>query len=288
MAAALAILAPIFLTVASVAAAGGEVVNFEGDRPYKLIVPVTYDKSKAAPLILALHGYTSTGDEIESYLKLESAAEKRGALYVHPDGSKDSSGLRFWNATPACCNFYGSTVDDEEYLMSIIDEVSKKYNVDQKRIFIVGHSNGGFMAHRMACTNSDRIAGIVSISGATFSDASMCKPKSPVSVLQIWGTADETILYKGGTLINPYPSANKTVSGWAKLDGCKTGAVRLTKTLDIDSGIKGKETVVSQFSGCPAKSTVTLWTINEGKHTPNLVNNFADQILAFLFAHPKA
>ena len=68
----------IFFTVAlapAVTAAStgvATVVNFEGDRPYKLIVPATYDKAKSAPLILALHGYTSTGDEVENYLKLES------------------------------------------------------------------------------------------------------------------------------------------------------------------------------------------------------------------------
>jgi poly(3-hydroxybutyrate) depolymerase len=42
--------------------------------------------------------------------------------------------------------FYGSGVDDEGYLISIIDLVSAKYNVDLKRVYLIGHSNGGFMA----------------------------------------------------------------------------------------------------------------------------------------------
>jgi polyhydroxybutyrate depolymerase len=264
-----------------------EVVSFDGDRPYKLIIPTTYDKSKPAPLILALHGYTSSGDEVEKYLKLTDVAEKHGMLYVHPDGSKDTGGMRFWNATPACCNFSGSTVDDEAYLMSIIDSISRKYNVDQKRIYIVGHSNGGFMTHRMACTHADRIAAVVSLSGATFNDTSACKPKSPISVLQIWGTADETILYKGGRLENPYPSANKTVSSWAKLNGCNPNAARLAKKLDLESTIKGNETVVSQYSACPSKTAVTLWTINGGRHVPTLVDGFAEMMVSFLLAHPK-
>ncbi len=269
--------------------AQGAAVAFPGARPFSLIVPTTYNKAKPAPLILALHGYTSSGDETEKYLQLASVAEKKGILYVHPDGTQDGAANRFWNATPACCNFYSSKVNDDAYLMNIIDAVSKRYNVDQKRIYVVGHSNGGFMTHHMGCTHSNRIAAIASFAGATFDDPKSCKPTSPISVLQIWGTSDATIAYNGGDILgNTYPGALKTVASWAKLDGCSS-KIKASKTkLDLEAKLAGAETSVSYFDGCSAKTMVELWTIHGGVHVPTLARNFASKVVDFLLAHPKA
>lgn len=263
------------------------VTTFPGDRPFDLKVPAAYSPDRASPLIISLHGYTSSGAGQENYFKLGAVASARDILYVAPDGSLDTAGNRFWNATPACCNFYGSGIDDEAYIMSIIDSVSKSYNVDQSRIYVVGHSNGGFMTHHMACTHADRIAAIVSFSGATFKDQSSCKPTSPISVLQIWGTADETIYYRGGMLVNPYPGAGETISDWAKLDSCSAKAKALKGKIDIDRTILGSETTVSLYSGCAGKSTVELWSIAGGAHVPKLRADFASKIVDFLLAHPK-
>ncbi|MEI6648439.1 MAG: alpha/beta fold hydrolase [Actinomycetes bacterium] len=272
---------------ANAAATTSTTVTFPGARPFILHLPSTYSKSKPAPLIIALHGYTSSGAQTEKYLNLTSVATARGVLYVAPDGTVDGLGSSFWNATPACCNFYSSKVDDEAYIMSIIDTVSKKYNVDQKRIYVVGHSNGGFMAHHMACTHSDRIAAIASLAGATYMDQSMCKPSQPISVLQVWGTADETISYTGGKLVNPYPGAQVTVKDWAKLDKCNLKATVSPTKIDLESSIVGKETTVSTFGGCSKKTTVELWSIAGGGHVPTLQPDFATRMVNFLLAHPK-
>lgn len=41
-------------------------------------------------------------------------------------------------------------------------------NVDRSRVYFVGHDNGGFMAYRLACDHSDKIAAIAVLSAATF------------------------------------------------------------------------------------------------------------------------
>jgi len=264
------------------------VVTFPGSRPFKLQVPTSYTKGKSAPLIIALHGYTSSGADTEKYLKLGPVADARRILYVAPDGSLDNNGLQFWNATPACCNFSGSKVNDEAYIMSIINSVSKKYNVDQKRIYVVGHSNGGFMSHHMACSDSNRIAAIASFAGATYKDQSMCKPSQPITVLQIWGTVDETISYMGGALLAPYPGAAETIADWAKLDKCNAKIITSPTKINIESSIPGSETTVSDYAGCAAKTTVELWSIAGGHHVPTLAADFATRLVNFLLAHPKA
>src|SRR5205085_1985187 len=71
------------------------------------------------------------------------------------------------------------------------------YSVDPRRIFVVGHSNGGFMAYRMACDHSDTVAAIVSVAGAMYDDARKCRAAHPVSVLQVHGPPDNVIPYQG-------------------------------------------------------------------------------------------
>ncbi len=77
-----------------------------GDRPFTLYVPSSYRTGTALPLLVLLHGYSSSGAGQESYLQIAPEAEKRGVLYAVPDGTADPAGDRFWNATDACCNFY--------------------------------------------------------------------------------------------------------------------------------------------------------------------------------------
>ena len=263
-------------------------VVYPGDRPFTLVLPSNYQPGTPAALIIALHGYTANTPYADSYFQLSKVADQKGILTIYPSGSKDSNGYLFWNATPACCNFDSSTVDDEAYLLSIIDSVSRDYPVDPARVYIIGHSNGGFMAHRMACNQSDRIAAIVSLAGATYSNTRSCKPTSPVSVLEIHGTNDAVITYTGGYLFNnAYPSARKTINLWGRINACGKKPYRVLPRLDLDRKLPGAETTVLRFKGCKTGAISEMWTINTGKHSPELSAKFAESVVGFLLNHPK-
>lgn len=263
-------------------------VVYPGERPFTLVLPSNYQPSTPAPLIIGLHGYTAESPYAQNYFALGKVADEKGILTVYPSGSKDTNGYLFWNATPACCNFDSNSVDDEAYLLSIIDSVSKDHTVDPARIYIIGHSNGGFMAHRMACNQSDRIAAIVSLAGATYSNPKSCNPTSPVSVLQIHGSNDEVISYTGGYLFSSaYPSARRTIDLWGKLNECGKKPYRVLPRLDLDRKISGLETTVLRYKGCKTGANSELWTINKGKHSPELSATFAKSVIDYLLAHPK-
>jgi polyhydroxybutyrate depolymerase len=252
-------------------------------RPYTFKVVGTYD-GKPTPLLVMLHGYTSNGAQQESYLQFGNL--KKTFLYAYPDGLKDGQGNRFWNATDACCNFGGNPVDDVAYIDAIIEDVAMKYAVDRKRIFVFGHSNGGFMAHRLACDLSPKIAAIGSLAGAVFADASKCKATDKVAVLQVHGTMDGTIAYGGGTIIGKaYPSAVDTVATWATKNGCTGGLVDTNMPIDIEGVIAGSETTVARWT-CTS-GAAELWSIQGGVHVPPLQPAFASMVWDFFTAHPK-
>lgn len=258
------------------------------DRPYHFKVPSAYDKTKPTPLVILLHGYGADGPTQDAYFGLSTLADQRTFLYAYPDGTIDPSGKRFWNATDACCDLYGLLPDDVAYVNAIIDDVAARYNVDGKRIFLVGHSNGGFMSHRFSCDGAPRIAAIVSLAGAQWMDQTRCKPQDRVSVLEVHGDSDAVIAYGGGSIgTNGYPSAHQTVADWAQHNGC-TGALAATgMTLDLDSALAGNETRVEAYGGCPQGGHVELWTIQGGSHVPSLQPTWAATIYGFLAAHPK-
>ena len=273
-------------------AKGSKFITIAGERPAQVLIPGSLKPKVAAPLIVALHGFTASTSELMSLMNLSGEAYKRGVVLAVPSGTRNNDGLTFWNATGSCCDFNGSGVDDSQYLMDLVKQVSSKVSIDQKRIYFVGHSNGGFMSYTVACNNSDKIAAIVNLAGSTYADSSLCNADHPVSVLQINGTADELIHIAGGNVFDdakqPYPSVLDETSYWAGINGCSTKvpAVVGKAKFNYESAIAGSETTKSAYK-CPKGVAVEMWTIADGRHVPKLNSAFVSAVFDFLLAHKK-
>ena len=214
-------------------------------------------------------------------MRLGPVAAANGMLYAHPDGSarhrrcpvleRDGRVLRLpWRGRRRFRLSRRSRLPDQA-----------KADVDSKRVFFVGHSNGGFMSYRVACDHAAEVAAIVSLAGATFATAASCAPSSPVAVLEIHGSADDTVLFDGGNLgalfggprVGDYPGAGTSVATWAAYDGCDASATAIPAPLDLDASLIGPtgpaETSVEAYSsGCRPGGHAELWTIGGGSHVP--------------------
>ena len=179
-------------------------------------VPASYDAASPAPLIVLLHGYTSSGAGQDTYMQVSALKDAYGFILVAPDGTREAGGNRprFWNASATCCNFSASEVDDVAYLAGLIAAIKADYAIDDKRVYLFGHSNGGFMSYRMAYEHPGAIAAIASLAGA---DQSLPAPPEPVHVLQIHGTADTAIPYESGSFRDrALPGAKASVESWGR------------------------------------------------------------------------
>jgi polyhydroxybutyrate depolymerase len=259
-------------------------------RPYGLYVPPAYRPGTMAPLIIALHGHGSRGSEVAEQLGLQSLADSRGVLYAFPDGTLDGR-TRFWNATDGCCDFAGTNVDDVGYLRALLDDVGARYSIDPRRVYVIGFSNGGYMAHRVACDMADRVAAIVSVAGANWKDPERCHPSEPVAVLEVHSDTDEVVLYAGKEFtwdgkLHVVPSAHETVATWAKRDGCSGSLAPFGQAVDWDEAVPGAETSMERYGGCSPGVDVELWTVHGGRHGPEHPK-VADLAWGFLEAHPK-
>lgn len=256
-------------------------------RPYRLVEPPE-DGGNAAPLIVVLHGY---GQGIDSdAFHLDPLAKTEGALVVHPPGTPDVLGRRFWNATDACCDFFAQGVDDVGYLRAVIDDVSAHHAVDPRRVYVVGYSNGAFMAQRLACELSDRVAAVVAISGVNFADPAACQPTDRVSVLQVHGDADPVVQYLGGhfgTDGAPYPPVVASIEGWRDRNGCEATPEVEESTLDLAPRLAGAETSMTRYEGCAPGGAAELWTVHGGSHDITFSAEFAREVWNFLAGHAK-
>jgi polyhydroxybutyrate depolymerase len=259
-----------------------------GDRPVDVLLPPKGTAAGPAPLLLVLHGFGGDGDAVGHHLGLAAVARERGMVYAAPDGLRDRRGRRFWNATPACCDLDRTGVDDQGYLLRLIDEIAARVPIDPRRVHVAGFSNGGNMAFRLACKAGDRIASIASVAGATYADPADCGATRPVSVLHVHGDRDMVVPYRGGRLWTGFdlPGAREATDHFARVAGCGAPQ-RDPRVRDLDASVPGGESTGLVYQGCPPGLGVELWTIGEGGHIPDATPELASMVIEFLLAHPR-
>jgi polyhydroxybutyrate depolymerase len=262
------------------------------DRVAQVRLPSDYTTGVRYPLILVLHGLGGDGDEIARYLGLDSRVDSKHYILVVPEGTRNARGLNFWNATPACCaaSLEDLQVDDVAYIRSILEAAVDNYSIDTRRIGLIGFSNGGFMALRMACEASDLVTAVVSLAGSTFADSASCAPATkPVRVLALHGSADADIFYdghEGGSAT--FPGAKETITRFAAYAGCATSKPVIAPSLDVVANIAGPETTVLEYSGCKDDVDVALWTIVGAGHAPGPWKASAlDSFVDWVIEHPR-
>ena len=182
-----------------------------GDRAATLLIPKGVDRSEPRMLIVLLHGYGSHAREVDAYFQFSQWVDQSGFGLLIPNGTRDRNAAQFWNGTDECCDIFGAEPDDVGYLKSLIGEAQEHAAFDQ--VYAVGHSNGGFMAYRLACEEVPGLAGIVSLAGGAYSEAEQCRVPTPLSVLQIHGTEDALVLYESGRLPTHPDPERKPVRG---------------------------------------------------------------------------
>jgi polyhydroxybutyrate depolymerase len=260
------------------------------DPPAELRLPSTLQAGERVPLLLVLHGFGVSSSLLIAKAGLNQLADQKKFAYLAPEGARDALGRPFWNAGKTCCDLDHRGVDDVKRLRELLDANLSNVSIDPQRVFVIGYSNGGFMAQRLACEVGDRIAGVISVAGAAPGPDVPCVQSTALSFLEIHGDADPVVHYAGGTVfdrtdVTPHTSAPDTAKYWAEHLGC-SGTLRDVQSIDIEPHIADRETTVQRFDDC--RGAVELWTVKGGGHYVALQPPALDAIWAFIVAHPKA
>ena len=165
-------------------------------REYLLYVPDIYDGSSTVPLMLNFHGFGMTATEQQTWTDMRDIADVENFILVYPQGTS-LDGYPHWNAgldTPG----NKSDADDFGFVDAMIVELSAEYNIDPKRIYACGYSNGAFFSYALACFSSDKIAAIGSVAGTMLEESyQQCSPSHPTPMINLHGTQDFVVPYTG-------------------------------------------------------------------------------------------
>ncbi|MBL7717121.1 MAG: prolyl oligopeptidase family serine peptidase [Bdellovibrionales bacterium] len=262
--------------------------------PDSIYFPKNYqtEPNRKWPLVVLLHGYKVSGKFQKKYFRIsQQQINKRGFILLIPGTTYDQKGFRFWNAMDYCCDHFGSGVDDVGYLRATVQKAIAQYNVDPSRVSVLGHSNGGFMMHRMICDHADLFSSAVSLAGASYRDLNQCKPSSPVALMMIQGKKDWRVPFEGmneKTLqkrlkkregIYPY-SSNEALVRFP-------GVEETTRYWALKNGCSGKDGPEHYQDGCKRGAEVVMDVHPAWGHVPLILPGMRDKILDFLLCHSK-
>jgi polyhydroxybutyrate depolymerase len=182
-------------------------VRGEGTRSALVHLPRTRGV-QSLPLVVALHGAYANGAFMERYSGLSRLADRAGFAVVYPDSVGN-----FWRISA------NADDADVQFIDALLDRVLAGGCFDARRVSAVGVSNGGGMAVRFACAGDDRLAGVVTVAGA-YGTLPPCKARRPLSLLEVHGTADAVVPYRGSPA-DPGSDILGFLKDWADRDACK-------------------------------------------------------------------
>ena len=169
--------------------------------PYRVYVPTTYAPSRAVPLVIALHGLGGTEDSFfESYAKLApKLAEQHGFLLAAPlgyrvDGFYGSPLMGASDVTAKRRSEYS-----ERDVLEVLRLMKAHYQVDESRIYLLGHSMGAIGVWALAAKYPDVWAAAVPFSGV--GSPLLAERMKAIPQFVVHGDADPTVNVNGSRVM---------------------------------------------------------------------------------------
>ncbi|MFM8634703.1 MAG: alpha/beta hydrolase family esterase [Planctomycetia bacterium] len=192
------------------------------ERGYLVHVPPHDDPAVAMPVVLAFHGGGANAENMVAFSGLNEKADQAGFIVVYPEGSGRLPRMLTFNAGNCCGHATARGIDDVAFTRLVLDDLERIANVDRRRVFATGMSNGAMMCYRLAAELSDRIAAIAPVAGPM--GTKDCRPGRAVSVMHFHGDADEFAPFKGGRGRGPsgtdFYSIQHSIDAWVAANGC--------------------------------------------------------------------
>ncbi len=233
------------------------------DRSFEIYLPEGYDGNQAYPLLLVLHGRYGTGEACMKQYGMNAVADQHGFIVVYPNGYEKS-----WNDGRGEGPAFENNVDDVGFIEKILDHMEFNYNINDKKVYTSGMSNGGFMSMRLGCELSHRFTAVGSVAATMALDpGSWCSPSREVPVILIGGVADPIVPYDGGQISGGSSCVGfeEAFEFWKDNANCtSTESSELWNDQFPDDGTQVRK---RWFTSCDNNVQVQLYEIIGGGHT---------------------
>jgi polyhydroxybutyrate depolymerase len=220
-------------------------IRGSGTREYYIKLPTNYDNKKPYRLIFVAPGCTGKGNNMFDFT---SAAGTEGVVQV---GLNPEPGV--W--MQECFDDKKTDSIEYQFLETVLDIARKKLCIDQNRVFITGHSSGGWLSNQMGCTYGSKLIRAIAPSSGGLAIGDGIAPRcTELPTPGIWSNNE-----------NDNPGANERAMGRAlKVNGCKGTFA------DSPRAPWMGEQFCEQFTTCPPQFPIVYCHPPTGGHLGNL------------------
>ena len=240
-----------------------------GGRERTYFIHMTQGDAKALPVVIALHGGNGTAPRRARQMGFNAIGDREGFIAVYPQGV--NYGWNDGRGSPDMLKRQDG-IDDIAFFRALITELKALPQVDARRIYVVGGSNGGMMTQRLACEIPELIAASVAmVSSLPEPLRDTCQPKFPMPILMMNGTADPLVPYGGGAVGGARATdqgrvipAEETLAFWVRTNGC-SGTPEFAVLPDQDPS-DGMRTETRTWTECRHGAQVSFFRMNGAGH----------------------
>lgn len=231
------------------------------DRTFLVHLPTGYTGTTDLPLIIAMHGGFGNAYNMQNQSQLSVKADAENFIVVYPEGLEGGGlGISSWNAGWCCGWASNNNIDDVGFINALLDTLIVQYSIDTSRIYATGMSNGGFMAYRLACELSDRIAAIAPVAASM--SMTTCTPQRPVPIISFHSYLDTNVPYDGGVgsgTSGHYNSPQDSIlNAWSAMNACST---------TNDTVINNSQFLHRKWSNCDCETEIEQYVTQDGGHS---------------------
>ena len=245
-------------------------------RSFIVHVPASYTRTHSMPVVFAFHGLGMSGSMMMYLTNFDYYADKLGFIAVYPNANNGR-----WD------DGHNAGSGDVQFVNDMIAKLSSEVNVDQRRVYAAGISNGGHFVQYLA-GQSRRIAAIAVVSSSVMANAASSAGGHRMPIVLFIGTDDPLVpssdpshnatlgklgdavgLSGLGSLSEPLAkigglmTAEETVEFWCKNNGCSQSPYTVQMPdKDLNDGTK-----VTRYSYGGYGSEVVFYSIHGGGHS---------------------
>jgi poly(3-hydroxybutyrate) depolymerase len=167
----------------------------------KMLVYAPLNIQPNRPLVLSLHGMNQDIAYQQNQTKWEEIAKANNFVVVYPAGINNSWSL--------------SGTRDTDFILAIIDEMHKRYDIDRNRVYLSGFSMGGMMTYYAATRIADKIAAFAPVAGYLMGGPNTSSSRA-IPIIHTHGTTDDVV---------PFSGVQTSLDAWIKRNNCPTTPV---------------------------------------------------------------
>ncbi|HJV78199.1 MAG TPA: carbohydrate-binding protein [Paludibacter sp.] len=189
----------VFLFTTGLKAQGESIQVGTATRQMIVYAPAGIEQNR--PLVISMHGRGQTMTDQKNQTQFQSVAQTNNFVLVFPQSN--GSDWQLWGTA------------DIDFILTIIDEMYKRYGIDRDRVYLSGFSMGGMMTYYAATQIADKIAAYAPVSGFLM-DGPNTNSSRPIPIIHVHGMDDGFV---------PYSNVQTHIDAWVKRNGCPAAVV---------------------------------------------------------------